>query len=106
LPVAGIIYIEEGIMKDDLEGLIRRWHPEVPDPSAFKREVWRRIEQRGTADSWIERFFAGLTQPKIASLAAALALLGGAVIGSAIAGSSGQASYLRSVNPYAQVVLK
>ncbi len=93
-------------MKDDLEGLIKLWHPEVPEPSAFKREVWRRIEQRGTADSWIERFFARLTQPRIASIAAALALLGGAILGSAIAGLNGQAAYLQSVNPYAQVVLK
>jgi hypothetical protein len=93
-------------MKDDLEGLIKLWHPEVPEPSAFRREVWRRIEQRAATESWIERFFAGLTQPTMAFIAAALSLLGGVVLGSAIAGSSGQAAYLHSVNPYAQVILK
>lgn len=93
-------------MNDDLDDLIGRWQPEVPEPFAFKREVWRRIERRGTADHWFERFLPWLARPKIASIAAALALLCGAVIGSVVAGQNGETAYLHAVNPYAQVVLK
>jgi hypothetical protein len=42
-------------------------------------------------------------QPKIASLAAILAVILGAVVGSAVAGRNGQTAYLYAVNPYAQV---
>lgn len=93
-------------MKDDLDDLIRLWRPDVPEPSAFQREVWSRIERRAAADGWVERIFAGLARPRIASVAAALVLLAGVVLGSRLAGSKGQDSYLHAVNPYAQMALK
>lgn len=93
-------------MKDDLDDLIRLWRPDVPEPSAFQREVWSRIEQRAPADGWVERFFSGLARPRIASVAAALVLLAGVVLGSTLAGSKGRDSYLHAVNPYAQMALK
>jgi hypothetical protein len=93
-------------MKEDLDELIKLWRPVVPEPLAFKREVWSRIEQRGNTDKWFERFFEWFARPKIASVAAAVALLSGALIGAATAGQSRQAAYLHAVNPYAQIVLK
>jgi hypothetical protein len=93
-------------MKDDLDDLIRLWRPDVPEPSAFRREVWSRIERRAAAAGWIERFFSGLARPRIASVATALVLLAGVVLGSALADSKGQDSYLHAVNPYAQMALK
>jgi hypothetical protein len=39
-------------------------------------------------------------------LAAALAIIGGAFIGSLFAGQNAQRAYLHEVDPYAQVVLK
>jgi hypothetical protein len=93
-------------MKDDLDSLLQTWKPEVPEPVAFKRHVWGRIEQRRFAAGWLERFLAWLTRPQIASLAAALSVLGGAWIGSATAARNAQTAYLYAVNPYAQVSLK
>ncbi|HEU4678585.1 MAG TPA: hypothetical protein VFS35_03625 [Terrimicrobiaceae bacterium] len=93
-------------MKDELDDLMRLWQPDVPEPSAFQREVWRRIEQHAVADGWVERFFAGLARPRIASAGAALVLLAGVVLGSVLAGSKAQDSYLHAVNPYAQVASK
>ena len=57
-------------------------------------------------DGRFEVFLAWLTRPQIASLAAALTVLGGAWIGSATAARNGQVAYLHAVNPYAQVALK
>jgi hypothetical protein len=93
-------------MKDDLDSLLKTWKPEVPEPVAFKRHVWSRIERRRFANDWLERFTAWLTRPQIASLAAALSVLGGAWIGSATAARNGQVAYLHAVDPYAQVSLK
>jgi hypothetical protein len=93
-------------MKEDLQTLIRRWHPEVPEPVAFRREVWSRIERRESANPWLTRFLPWLARPKIMSFAALIAILSGVLIGSLAAGQSGRTAYLHSVNPYAQVVLK
>lgn len=90
-------------MKDDLDKLLKSWHPEVPNSAAFKRQVWGRIERRRRANGLFESFAEWFTRPQIASIAAALSVLGGAWIGFAVAEQNGQAAYLHSVDPYAQV---
>jgi hypothetical protein len=93
-------------VKEDLDNLLKIWRPDVPEPFAFKRSVWRRIEQRARPAEWLEHFFALFTRPKTASLAAALSLVGGALVGFAIGAQGGQAAYLHAVDPYAQVASK
>jgi hypothetical protein len=72
-------------MKEDLQSLIRRWHPEVPEPVAFRREVWSRIE-RGKHGRSVDALPPWLARPKIMSFAALIAILGGALVGSLAAG--------------------
>jgi hypothetical protein len=82
------------------------WHPAAVESSTFKRDVWRRIERSRGAAQRLQGFFEWLARPRIASLAAALAIIGGAFIGSLFAGQNAQRAYLHEVDPYAQVVLK
>jgi hypothetical protein len=93
-------------MKDDLHGLLKEWQPGVPNPQAFKREVWGRIERRRSGDGLFNSFLTWFTRPQIASVAAALSVLGGAWVGFALAAQDGHAAYLHSVDPYAQVLAK
>ncbi|HET9524483.1 MAG TPA: hypothetical protein VFO90_09630 [Terrimicrobiaceae bacterium] len=93
-------------MKDDLHGLLKTWQPEVQKPQAFKREVWGRIERLQSGHGMFERFLVWFNRPQIASAAAALSVLGGAWIGFAWATQDGHAAYLRSVDPYAQVLAR
>jgi hypothetical protein len=93
-------------MKEDLDDLLRWWRPAAVDSPAFKREVWRRIERSRGAAQRFQRFFEWLARPWIASLAAALAIVGGVFIGSLFAGHNAQRAYLHDVDPYAQVVFK
>jgi hypothetical protein len=93
-------------MKEDLDDLLRLWQPAAVDCSTFKRDVWRRIERSSGAAQGFERFFEWLARPRIASLAAALAILGGVFFGSVFAGHHAQRAYLHEVDPYAQVVVK
>ena len=93
-------------MKEDLDELLRSWRPEAPESATFNRDVWRRIKQFRSAGEWLEELVAWLSRPGIASFATALAILGGALIGSAIANQSGEFAYLRAVDPYAQVLAK
>ena len=93
-------------MKEDLDDLLRSWRPAAVDSSTFKREVWQRIEQSRGAAQRFQRFFEWLGMPRIASLAAVLAIIGGVFLGSLFAGHNGQRAYLHDVDPYAQVVFK
>ena len=93
-------------MKDDLDELLRLWHPDVVESSTFHRDVWRRIERSRASDRRLEGFLQWLARPRIASLAAALAILGGVLIGSVIAEHNAQQAYLHEVDPYAQVILR
>jgi hypothetical protein len=93
-------------MKEDLDDLLRLWRPDAVESSTFQRDVWRRIEQSRGAAQRLQPFFEWLARPRIASLAAALAVIGGVVIGSLFAGQNAQRAYLHEVDPYAQVVLK
>jgi hypothetical protein len=93
-------------MKEDLDDLLRLWRPDGVESSTFQRDVWRRIEQsRGPAQR-LQGFFEWLARPRIASLAAALAIIGGVFIGSLFGGQNAQRAYLHDVDPYAQVILK
>ncbi len=93
-------------MKEDLDDLLRLWRPDVVESPTFKREVWRRIQRSRGPHQRFERFFQWLARPRAASLAAALAILGGVLVGSVVAGHKGQRAYLHDVDPYAQVALK
>jgi hypothetical protein len=93
-------------MKEDLDDLLHLWRPNAVESSTFKGEVWRRIERSRGAAQRLQGFFEWLARPRIASLAAALAAIGGVFIGSLFAGHNAQRAYLHDVDPYAQVVLK
>ena len=93
-------------MKEDLDDLLRLWRPDAVESSNFQRDVWRRIEQSRGAAQRLHGFFEWFARPRIASLAAALAIIGGFLIGSVFAGQNAQRAYLHDVDPYAQVILK
>jgi hypothetical protein len=93
-------------MKEDLDELLRSWRPDPIVSSTFQRDVWRRIEQSRGAASLLQGFFEWLARPRIASLAAVLAILGGVFVGSVFASHHAQRAYLHDVDPYAQVVVK
>jgi hypothetical protein len=103
---AGIQHSKEQLMKDDLDKLLKSWHPEVPTSAAFKRQVWVRIERCRRAAGFFESFVEWFTRPQVAAVAAAVSVLGGAWIGLAVAPQDGQTAYLHSVDPYAQISLK
>lgn len=95
---------------NDLNPLLRNWQPDVPEPSAFRRNVWRRIADQQTRAKpafagWIENFLALLLRPSHAAAAAAIAIAVGIGIGGTLSArnESGAIDYLRSVNPYAQI---
>ncbi len=95
-------------MKDDLSNLLKAWDHAVPEPAAFKRGVWRRIEAVGAGKSFAveslwKHFLASLARPQMAVAAVAVAMLAGAWIGHSSANPDGRQAYLRSVNPYAHV---
>jgi len=94
-------------MKDDLTNLLKVWDPAVPEPAAFKRGVWARIEAGGVGKSsvgtWLKDFLVSLARPQMAAGTLAVAVLAGAWIGHTTANPDGQQAYLRSVNPYAHV---
>ena len=96
---------------NDLNKLIQNWQPEVTEPASFRRNVWRRIadEQARSKSAftvWLEGIVMSVCRPKLAIVAATVAIGIGIGIGSLSAHSdSGATSYLRSVNPYAQVRL-
>ena len=93
-------------MKEELDELLHSWRPDAIVSSTFQRDVWRRIERSRGAAQPLQGFFEWLARPRIASLAAALATLGGVFIGSLFAGHNTQRAYLHDVDPYAQVVVK
>jgi hypothetical protein len=97
---------KSNFMKDDLDQLLKSWHPEVPTSAAFKRQVWVRIERCRRAAGFFESFVEWFTRPQVAAVAAAVSVLGGAWIGLAVAPQDGQTAYLHSVDPYAQISLK
>lgn len=97
-------------MKDDLSNLLKSWDPAVPEPAAFKRGVWRRIEAEGAGKfsavgTWWQEFLGSLARPRVAFATVALAMLAGAWIGHTTANPDGRQAYLRSVNPYAHVAV-
>ena len=57
-------------MKDDLDSLLKTWKPGLPEPVAFKRHVWSRIEREEIRRSGgLQRFpCMASTRPQIASL--------------------------------------
>ena len=95
-------------MKDDLSKLLGNWEPSVPEPTDFRKNVWRRIEvarpsRRSLFGSWYESIFILLSMPRIAVAMAILAVFAGIAVGSSAAHSDNATAYLRSVNPYAQL---
>ena len=93
-------------MKEDLDELLRSWRPEPIVSSTFQRDVWRRIERSHGAAQPLQGFFEWLARPRSASLATALAIVGGVFVGSLFANHNAQRAYLHDVDPYAQVVVK
>jgi hypothetical protein len=93
-------------MKEDLDELLRSWRPDPIVSSTFQRDVWGRIERSRGANQPFQGFFEWLARPRIASLAAVLAILGGVFVGSVFASHHAQRAYLHDVDPYAQVVVK
>ncbi|HEY5742582.1 MAG TPA: hypothetical protein VIS99_08575 [Terrimicrobiaceae bacterium] len=93
-------------MEENLEKLLKLWRPNIPQPLAFKRRVWSRIERSGSSEGWLDRFLVLFTQWRTASLAVTLSILGGALVGYATGARSGQTAYLQAVDPYAQVSSK
>jgi hypothetical protein len=95
------------MMKDDLSNLLKEWDIVLPEPAAFKRNVWRRIESDGDGVSsapergWKELVIF-LARPQIAAAVLTAALLLGAWIGHSTADQDGREAYLRSINPYAK----
>jgi hypothetical protein len=92
----------------DLNQLLRSWEPEVPEPASFRRNVWRRIAEEQARPEfglagWIEHLLVAICRPRLAVVAATVAIGVGIGIGTLSARSdSGADAYLRSVNPYAQ----
>ena len=93
-------------MKEDLDELLRSWRQAAIVSSTFQRDVWRLIERSRDAAQPLQGFFEWLARPRIASLAAVLATLGGVFVGSVFASHNAQRAYLHDVDPYAQVVVK
>lgn len=98
---------------NDLSKLLTSWEPEIPELPAFRRNVWQRIaasEARSKSGLalWIESFLVSLSRPKIAFAAACAAVVLGVAVGGNFSAQSesGASTYLRSVNPYAQVATR
>jgi len=81
-----------------LSPLLREWK-EVPEAApGFRREVWSRIEGRRRV-SRAEGWFSLLAMPRFAAAASVIAVFAGMVAGNLQARSTGEALYLRSVDP-------
>lgn len=80
-----------------LSSLLQQWQ-EVPETtSAFRRDVWGKIESRRLSRT--EGWFSLLAVPRFAVAASAIAVFAGMVAGNLQARSAGEALYLRSVDP-------
>lgn len=91
-------------MKDNLNDLLKSWQPEIPEPSDFRRNVWKKIElSRPKEAGWLAEVFALFAQPKLALATVTLAIVIGGVVGREVSAMSQTSDYLRSVNPYAQL---
>lgn len=92
-------------MNDDLNALLRSWQPKVPEPSDFRRNVWRKVEtsSQKAEGSWLAGLFVLISRPRVAFAVVACAILIGGVAGSGISSANDASVYLRSVNPYAQL---
>lgn len=91
-------------MKDNLNDLLKSWQPEIPEPSDFRRNVWKKIEHsRPKEAGWLAEVVALFARPKLAFAPVVLAIVVGGVIGREVSASSQTSDYLRSVNPYAQL---
>ncbi|MBN8707944.1 MAG: hypothetical protein BGO12_12955 [Verrucomicrobia bacterium 61-8] len=92
-------------MKDNLNDLLKSWQPEVPEPSDFRRNVWKKIERyRPVKETgWLAELFVLFARPRIAFAMVAFAIVVGGVVGREVSAVSQTSDYLRSVNPYAQL---
>ena len=87
---------------DDLSSLLQSWQPEAVETRDFNRGVWMRLETSESPNG-VNAFFnwiALFSRPRIAVAAVAIAIFGGAFLGSFQARSAGEDQYLRSLNPY------
>ena len=81
-----------------LSSLLQEWK-EVPETaSAFRRDVWGKIEARRRV-SRAEGWFSLLAVPRFAIVASVIAVFAGMVAGNLQTRSAGEALYLRSVDP-------
>lgn len=91
--------------ENDLSSLLRGWQPHLEPGFGFNRGVWSKIEaaesrrQNGLLSmvSWVGL----LARPRIATVAVAVALFGGVLIGGLQARSSQEERYLLSLKPFA-----
>jgi len=92
-------------MKDNLKDLLGTWQPTAPEPSDFRRNVWRKIETSAQKAEcgWLAGLFVLISRPRVAFAVVACAILIGGVAGSGISSANDASVYLRSVNPYAQL---
>ncbi len=97
-------------MNHPLSNLLAGWQPAIPEFPAFRRNVWRRIAtSEGCSKSgfflWVESFLISISQPRIAIVAACVAVVVGVAVGSSFSAhnESNASTYLRSVNPYALI---
>lgn len=82
---------------------------EVPLPSAFQADVWRRIAVRHQSSVivklsyWTENFFGALVNPLPAAVTLVFMVTAGIWFGvkDSEAGNDGKTAYVRSVSPFA-----
>lgn len=94
----------------EFDDLLRSVKVEVPLPSAFQAEAWRRIEA-AESDSiavrlrrWIEAAFGVLVRPMAASMAVMLMVSAGLWLGAKEPSTirDSKIAYVQSVSPFAQ----
>ncbi|MDD5199041.1 MAG: hypothetical protein PHC88_04500 [Terrimicrobiaceae bacterium] len=90
-------------MKDDLSDLLKTWQPQTPEPVAFRRDVWTRIEMASPPADWWQEVLVLVARPRVALAVAVVAIALGGISGRALSGVPGTDAYLRSVNPYAMI---
>lgn len=92
-------------MKDNLNDLLKSWQPEVPEPSDFRRNVWKKIERSRPVKEtgWLAELFVLFARPRIAFAMVAFAIAVGSAVGLEVSAANQTSDYLRSVNPYAQL---
>jgi hypothetical protein len=90
---------------NDLSSLLQGWRADVEPDTGFHRSVWSRIEaaesRRVSGVSILFSWAQLLAIPRIAVTTAAIALLGGILIGGAQARSAQEERYLLSLKPSA-----